>query len=163
MFASKALVAAGGSVSADAVAVWQQGTTSWILVPVAGRVAAGTPSANGPVSAGTVLALKLADANGALSLDPVWASHDAAGASTPLVVNGVVFVLASGVPATPSGGTTGAVLHVYDGATGKRLWTSGEAMTTAASPGSLWTGLGQIYVGAVDGTVYAFGFTDERR
>jgi hypothetical protein len=176
IFASKTLVAAGGSVSADALAVWQQAAsgaasaptspataTSWMLVPVAGRLAASMQNANGPISGGAVLALKLTDTNGALALDPAWVSHDLAGASTPLVVNGVVFVLASGLPATPTGEGTAAVLHAYDGATGKRFWTSGTMMTTAASPGSLWTGLGQIYVGAVDGTVYAFGFNDERR
>jgi hypothetical protein len=26
----------------------------------------------------------------------------------------------------------------------------------------MWSGLGQIYVGARDGTLYAFGFNDER-
>ena len=35
-------------------------------------------------------------------------------------------------------------------------------MTTFASPGSLWSGLGQIYVGTHDGTLYAFGLDDER-
>jgi hypothetical protein len=54
------------------------------------------------------------------------------------------------------------VLHVYEGATGKRLWSSGKAMTGSASPGSFWSSLGQLYVGAQDGTVYAFGFDDER-
>ena len=55
------------------------------------------------------------------------------------------------------------MLHAYDGATGKRLWTSGKAMSTPASPGSMWSGLGQIYVGMQDGTLHAFGFNDERR
>ena len=55
------------------------------------------------------------------------------------------------------------MLNAYDGATGKRLWSSEKAMTTSASPGSLWTGTGQIYVGGQDGTLYAFGFNDERR
>jgi hypothetical protein len=36
-------------------------------------------------------------------------------------------------------------------------------MTGFASPGSFWSGLGQVYIGAHDGTVYAFGFNDERR
>ena len=27
----------------------------------------------------------------------------------------------------------------------------------------MWSGLGQIYVGMHDGTLYAFGFNDERR
>ena len=55
------------------------------------------------------------------------------------------------------------MLHAYDGATGKRLWNSGKAMTTFASPGSMWSGLGQIYIGMHDGTLHAFGFNDERR
>jgi hypothetical protein len=73
----------------------------------------------------------------------------------------VVFALATGVPAKGAGGTP-SVLHAYEGATGKRLWNSGKSMTTFASPGSVWTGLGQIYVGAHDGTLHAFGFSDER-
>ena len=36
-------------------------------------------------------------------------------------------------------------------------------MSAVASPGSFWSGLGQIYVGTQDGTLYAFGFNDERR
>jgi hypothetical protein len=46
---------------------------------------------------------------------------------------------------------------------GKALWNSGKAMTASASPGSFWSALSQVYVGAQDGTVYAFGFLDERR
>jgi hypothetical protein len=176
LFSSKPFVGAGATVSTDALAAWQQvkaGTatapaapndaTSWILLPVAGRPAASTPSANGAISSGAVLALKVVGEGGSLSLEPAWTSHDLSGAATPLVVNGVVFALATGRPATPAGRGTAAILHAYDGATGKRLWNSGKAMTTSASPSSLWTGLGQVYVGAHDGTLYAFGFDDERR
>ena len=77
--------------------------------------------------------------------------------TTPIVVNGVVFALATGrAPAA-------AVLHAYDGVSGKALWNSQRSMTSAASPASFWSALGQIYVGGTDGTVYAFGFLDERR
>jgi hypothetical protein len=177
LFSSKPLVGAGATVSADALAVWQQSNagpapteaapidaTSWILIPVTGRPAASMPAANGPISSGAVVALKVVGGvGGALSLEPAWTSHDLSGAATPLVVNGVVLALSTGLPATPGGRGTAAILHAYDGATGKRLWSSGKAMTTSASPGSLWTGLGQIYVGAQNGTLYAFGFDDERR
>ena len=54
------------------------------------------------------------------------------------------------------------MLHAYDGSTGTRLWNSDKAMTSFASPGSFWSSLGQIYVGAHDGTLHAFGFDDER-
>jgi hypothetical protein len=177
LFASKPFVGAGATAGADALAAWQQtnpanaaapaattdaDATSWVLLPLSGRPAASMPATNGPISSGAVVALKVVDAGGALSLEPAWTSHDLSGAATPLVVNGVVLALSTGVPATPGGRGTPAILHAYDGATGKALWNSGKAMTTFASPGSLWTGLGQIYVGAHSGALYAFGFDDER-
>jgi outer membrane protein assembly factor BamB len=174
LLASKPFVGAGGAVSGDALATWQQSAaagatpssatpgTTWILLPVAGRLAAGSPAANGAVSNGAVVALTLRDASGALSLEPGWVSHDLAAPATPAIVNGVVFTLATGVSSTGAGRATPAVLHAYDGSTGKRLWHSGKAMTTPASPGSMWSGLGQIYVGAQDGTLHAFGVDDER-
>jgi hypothetical protein len=165
LLVSKPFLDAGSSVSGDALATWQQssGGASWILLPASGRLAAGSASTNGTVSAGAVVALKLTDAGGALSLEPGWVSHDLSSPATPIIVNGVVFTLASGRPSTGTGRATPAVLHAYDGATGKRLWDSGTSMTTAASPGSMWSGLGQIYIGMSDGTLHAFGFNDERR
>jgi outer membrane protein assembly factor BamB len=110
-----------------------------------------------------VVALTLTDAGGVLSLQPAWTSDDLSAPAAPLIVNGVVFTLATGRPASANGEGTGATLHAYDGATGKPLWHSGNAMSTFASPGSLWSGLGQVYVGTHDGTIHAFGFNDERR
>ena len=169
LHASKTWLDPGATVSADALATWQQSIagaargTNWILLPVAGRPAGGAASANGTISAGAVIALKLIDTGGAISMEPGWVSHDLSAAATPITVNGVVFTLATGAPATAAAAGTPAVLHAYDGATGRRLWSSDKAMTTFASPGSFWTGTGQIYVGAHDGTLYAFGFNDERR
>jgi hypothetical protein len=169
LYSTKPLLASGGAVSADALAAWQHSTatpadaTSWILLPVEGGAATGQPATNGPISTGAVMALKLVDKGGALSLSPGWVSHNLSTPATPLIVNGVVFTLSTGLPDAPGGQGRGAILHAYDGATGKRLWNSGKSMTTFASPGSLWSGLGQIYVGTQDGTLYAFGFNDERR
>ena len=155
LLASKPFVGAGASVSGEALASWQSSDgTSWILLPAGGRLAAGSAATNGPVAAGAVVAVKLTDTGGALALEQGWVSHDLSSPGTPVIVNGVVFTLATGAP---------AVLHAYEGATGKRLWNSGTAMTASASPGSMWTGLGQIYVGMSDGTLHAFGFNDERR
>jgi hypothetical protein len=156
--ASKPLFGAGATVGADALAAWQEPTgTSWILLPAKGRLSTVKEAVNGGV-----LALKLVDAGGALSLESSWVSNDLVSPATPLIVNGVVFTLASGA-ATGTGRGTAAVLYAYDGATGKPLWNSGKAMTAPASPGSMWSGLGQVYVGLRDGTLHAFGFNDERR
>jgi hypothetical protein len=171
LHSSKPIVSAGGRVSRDALAAWQQGTaagatatpTSWILVPVAGPLASGAPSTNGPVAAGSVVALKINEAGGALSLTPAWVSHSLSSPATPLIVNGAVFTLSTGMPSAAGGRGTPAVLHAYDGATGKRLWNSATSMTTFASPGSFWSSMGQVYVGTHDGTIYTFGFNDERR
>ena len=166
LHASKRFLGADGTVSSDAIAAWQQSSagTSWFLVPVKGRLAAGSPATNGPVSNGAVVALKVADTGGgALSLEPGWVSHDLSSPASPIIVNGVVFALGTGVPSTATGKGSAAVLHAYDGESGKRLWNSGKAMIMPASPRSMWSGLGQIYVGMRDGTLHAFGFNDERR
>ena len=168
LYASKTWLGPGATVSADALATWRQqpasgGGTTWILLPIAGALATGAPATNGAVQDGAVIALKLADTGGALSMEPGWVSHNLSASATPITVNGVVFALATGLPAASSGRGTPAVLHAYDGATGARLWSSDNAMTTSASPGSLWSGTGQVYVGAQDGALYAFGFDDERR
>ena len=167
---AKPIFASGASVSAGALAAWQQSTsatvpaaTTWILAPVSGGLAAGVSPTNGAVSGGAVVAMKLSETSGTLSLEPVWVSHNLSAPATPLIVNGVVFTLATGAPASATGRGTPAVLHAYEGATGKRLWNSGTAMTAFASPGSLWSNGGQVYVGTHDGTLYAFGFNDERR
>jgi hypothetical protein len=151
------------SASAQPAEATKSDAAMWILLPVTGPLATGLPSTNGAVSSGAVVALKLTDSGGTVALAPAWVSHDLAAPATPLVTNGVVFALATGAPATPGGRSTAAVLHAYDGATGARLWTSGTVMTTSASPGSVWAGYGQIYVGGQDGTLHAFGFDDGRR
>ena len=164
--ASRVILGPGGRVSADALAAWRGGAagdTSWILVPVSGRLPADVRPTNGAAQSGSVVALELEDRGGAPSLQHGWVSHELSAPATPLVVNGVVFTLATGAGVSGTSGGAAAVLHAYDGATGKRLWHSGKAMTAPASPGSLWSGLGQIYVGARDGTLHAFGFDDERR
>ena len=165
LLASKPFIPAGAAVSGDALAAWQQTNpdAGWILLPVNGRPSAGSPIANGPVSTGAVVALKLTDAANALALQTGWVSHDLFSPAAPIIVNGVVFALGTGTPSTAAGKGTPAVLHVYDGATGKPLWNSAKIMTTHASPGSLWSAMGQVYVGSYDGTLHAFGFNDERR
>jgi hypothetical protein len=154
LVASNALLGRDARVTADALAAWQQpsgpatsSTTSWILVP----------------TSGTVVTLKITDAGSGLSATPGWTAQGFATPATPLIVNGVVFALATGVASSTGAKGAPAVLSAFDGATGKRLWSSEKTMTTPASPGSLWSTLGQVYVGAQDGTLYAFGFNDERR
>jgi hypothetical protein len=166
LFASGPVVGAGASIAADALATWQETDaapggegTRWILVPVAGRPAT-SASTNGAITTGAVVALKLGGSDAALTLDAGWTSSNLNGPATPIIVNGVVFALATGQSGSrPSP----AMLHAYEGVTGKALWNSERTMTAAASAGSFWSATGQAYVGTQDGTIYAFGFLDERR
>jgi hypothetical protein len=56
-----------------------------------------------------------------------------------------------------------AMLYALDGTSGKTLWRSGKIIASALSGRSFWVGSGQVYIGAVDGTVHAFGFAMERK
>jgi outer membrane protein assembly factor BamB len=176
LYASPVLVGSGAALAGPALATWQSGTapmmdapsspapTRWILASINGRLpsAPQTQVTNGPITTGGVIAMKLGESAGAISLEPAWTSHDLIAPATPIIVNGVVFALSTGRPAGGSGRGAAAVLHAYEGLTGKPLWESGRAMTTFASVDSFWSAMGQAYVGASDGTVYAFGFSDER-
>jgi hypothetical protein len=175
------LVAAGGSIAADALATWQEITIA--APPAAPGTASANPAgapADAPAAAaqpaityGTrwilaattngIAAAKLSDSGGKLTLERGWSVQNLAAPATPIVVNGVVFALATGRSSAPAGRGTPAVLYAYEGTSGKQLWTSGRAITTAASPGSLWSALSQIYVGTIDGNLHTFGFADERR
>jgi outer membrane protein assembly factor BamB len=169
---SQPLFASGGSISAQALSTWarpQAAATStrspearWIVVPISGRPV-GDVATNGAVRNGAVVALRVADADGTWSLERVWTSNDLTTPATPLIVNGVVFALSTGRSMEADKGGSPARLHAYDGVSGKALWDSGTSMKTFASPGSYWSALSQVYIGTHDGTVYAFGFADERR
>jgi outer membrane protein assembly factor BamB len=76
--------------------------------------------------------------------------HQLVNPRTPIVVNGVVFALASG------NAKANAVLYALEPATGKVLWSSGTTITSTASAG-MSAGTGQVYVVTTDNTVYAFG------
>jgi hypothetical protein len=174
---------AGASTSglaADALTTWQELTITPAPAAAPTTTGAAQPPAGPPVAppqptitygarwllapvASGIVALKVTDAGGSLALEHGWTAQGLPVPETPIVVNGVVFALASGRPSTPAGRGTPAVLHAYDGTSGKELWTSGKVMTTPASPGSFWSAMSQVYVGSSDGTLHAFGFLDERR
>lgn len=172
LLVSRPLFANGGSISASSLSTWARAaataTTSarsearWILVPVSGAPS-GARATNGAIHSAAVVVLRLAEAKGVFSLEPGWTSNDLTAPATPIIVNGVVFALSTGRPAAAGGTESPAVLYAFDGVSGKALWNSGKSMTTFASPGSFWSALSQVYVGTSDGTVYAFGFADERR
>src|SRR5262245_21439950 len=156
-----------------ALASWQDRSgTRWILAPTAGSQSAdaGFASTNGPVTKGAVVAWKIVEQNGALALEPGWASRDLVSPLTPTIINGVVFVTSSGefrssdprvTAAERAKRSSRAVLYALDGTTGKELWNSGTTITSFTRGGVLSGGVGQIYLTTYDSTIYAFGFPME--
>ena len=175
--ATAASTLTGGAVAGHALATWQELTITPPPAPApAATAAAPAPGPAAPLqptigygprwilatTANGLAAFKVTDA-AAPALERGWTAQGLTAPETPLIVNGVVFALSTGRSSTAAARAGAAVLHAYDGTSGKELWTSGKAMTTAASPGSFWSAMSQIYVGTADGTLQAFGFTDERR
>jgi outer membrane protein assembly factor BamB len=127
-------------VAAGALSTWQDTDgTRWILAP----------------AAGSVVAWKLADQAGTLSLTRGWGSRDMVAPLPPMVINGVVFAVSSGDSRSK------AVLYALDGKTGKELWNSGNTITSFVRSGGLSGGGSQLYLQTYDGTLYAFGFPIE--
>jgi outer membrane protein assembly factor BamB len=91
---------------------------------------------------------------------------------SPVIVNGVAFVVSSGefvpragaaVDAVERARQSGpAVLYALDATTGRELWSSGIAITSFVHGPAVWPGIGQVHVATFDNTVYAFGFPLER-
>jgi outer membrane protein assembly factor BamB len=158
------------SIASTGLATWEDASgTTWILAAAAGPPA--SPATNGAVTNGAIVALKVTSDSGTIALQPGWVSRDLISPATPVVVNGVVFVMSSGqhqpaaasMPAAERAKrAVPAVLYALDAATGKELWNSGTSITSFASTGGIWTSVGQIHVATHDGTLYTFGFPLER-
>jgi outer membrane protein assembly factor BamB len=109
-------------------------------------------------------------ADGTPKLTPAWNSLDMMLPAPVIIANGMVFALADGdygVQFTPQGAlmnsaqrqlhTRHAVLYALDAATGDVLWSSGDTIKDFSHFSGLTLAGGRLYVGAHDGTVYAFG------
>lgn len=122
----------------NGLAAWQDATgQAWLLST--------TPNA--------VVAHKLT----ATSVTQAWTLGNLKSPLAPLVINGVVFAVSAGDPKNP------AILHAVNALSGQPIWNSGKTMTSYVPQASaLWNSMGQVVVGAYDGTLYAFGVNLER-
>ena len=155
--ASRVLTSAPATFAPDALAMWQDTEgTRWLLVPVASALPADL-TAGRAIPNGAIVALKVADNAGTLSLQPGWVSRDLTSPITPIIVNGVVFAVSRGKSGSP------ARLYAINGVDGTDLWNSGTSMTSHMTGRSFWSATGQVYVGTADSALYAFGFAMERK
>jgi len=154
------------------LASWQdKDGTRWILAPIGGPTAVKFPTNYGPTPNGGIIAMKLVERNGSPYIEPVWLSRDMLTAEPPVIVNGVVFVLAGGEFTGQANDAEGglysseqriekskpAKLYALDAETGKELYSSGDQITSFLHQAGLSTAGNQVIFGTFDGTVYCYG------
>ncbi len=156
----------------SSLASWEdKDGTRWVLAPTGGKVAVNFPVSYGPTPNGGMLAMKLTEKNGKPELEPAWLSRDMMTAEPPVVVNGVVFVLAAGEFTGQANDAQGglfsaeerikrsipAKLYALDALTGKELYSSEDQVSSFLHQAGPSVAGNQIIFGTFDGTIYCFG------
>jgi outer membrane protein assembly factor BamB len=161
----------GGLGFNGGLATWEDAAgTRWIYAVVRGPGpdAAKFPIRNGGSPHGSIAAFEVTEKDGRPELTPMWISRDLAAPVSPVVVNGVVFALASGeyLGQTKSvqervSKSGRAVLYGLNAGTGKELYSSGNAVSSFTHSSGLAVSRGHVCFGTWDNTLYCFGFPIE--
>jgi outer membrane protein assembly factor BamB len=122
----------------------------WVFASIDGPVAK-FPGNNGPAPHGSIIAFKVEEQEGHTALAPVWISRDLVDPAPPAIANGVVFALEGG------NASTHATLYALDAATGKQLYSSGDAIESYAHLAGMSVGDGHVFFTTHDNTLYSFG------
>jgi hypothetical protein len=97
----------------------------------------------------SIEAYKVLEKDGNPKLTSVWTSRALTSGVPPVVVNGMVFAL------------TDSTLFAFDAATGKELYSSGNAITSSTNSKGLAEANGHVCFGTKDNTLYCFGLPIE--
>jgi outer membrane protein assembly factor BamB len=145
--------------------------TQWVLAPTGSAPAVKFPIVNDPGPNGGIIAMKVADKAGKLTLEPAWVSRDMITAEPPVIANGVVFAVAGGEFTGQANDTEGglfsaemrikkslpAKLYALDALTGKELFSSGDQIVSFLHQSGPAVANGKVVFGTFDGTVYCYG------
>ncbi len=121
---------------------------------------------NGDAPHGSIMAFKVEDKDGSPVLTSMWTSRDMNVPEPPVVANGLVFALSNGEftgQAKDNGGlysskeradlhTGHAVLYAFDAATGKELFSSGDAIGSFTHFSGIAVASGHVLVTTYDNT-----------
>ena len=144
--------------SYNGLASWQdESGTAWVLASVSGPVEGSAKFAhtNGAATHGSIVAFKVEDEGGKMTLTPAWVSRDMINPASPVIANGTVVALSQGDAAAH------AKLYILDAATGKELYTSGDSIPTYAHLSGVSVGDGHAFFTTHDNTLYSFGIALE--
>jgi outer membrane protein assembly factor BamB len=138
----------------DSLAAWQDAEgTAWVLASVSSPMNADAKfgTMNGTATHGAIVAFKVADEGGSMTLTPEWVSRDLVNPAPPVIANGTVVALSQG------DASTHARLYVLDASSGKELYNSGDAIPTYAHHAGLSVGDGHAFFTTHDNVLYSFG------
>ena len=137
----------------EAFATAQNSAGTWVFASIAGPVDAGVTfaSANGDAPHGSIVAFKVEEQDGHVQLTPAWKSRDLENPAPPVIANGIVYALEGG------GGSKHATLYALDAATGKQLYSSGDAIQSYTHLAGMSVGDGHVFFVTHDNTLYSFG------
>src|SRR5579863_1633380 len=162
-----------------ALSTWEDAShTRWLLAPVWGAPAIDGmkfPLSYGDAPDGCVMAFRVVEVDGKPALEPAWRSVNLSVPEPAAVANGVVFALSNGEnvaqvdneghlltsrdrAATARGD---AVLYALDAATGKVIYSSGNAIRGFTHFSGLAISGGRVFAVTHDSTIYAFGLGEE--
>jgi len=154
------------------MASWEsKNGTRWVLGPTGGDAAVKFPKSYGPTPHGGIIAMKVKEKDGKTVLEPAWTSRDMITSEPPIIVNGVVLVLAGGEFTGQANDAEGglysaeerikrsvpAKLFALDATTGKELYSSGDQIASFLHQAGLSIAGDKILFGTFDGTIYCFG------
>ena len=138
-----------GDVGIVGLATWETGEgTRWVAAALSGEQ-------------GYVVAFRLTQDGRQFALRKAWSSATISLPETPVIANGVVFVLSEGEIGRKGKLRGHATLHALDGETGKELWSSGDQATAPANPRGLTVANGRVFFSTTDSTFYGFGYRRE--
>ena len=138
----------------ESLASWQDKSgATWVFVSIDGPVSpdAKFATTNGTATHGSIVAFKVEEKDGHPVLTPSWISRDLKNPAPPAIANGVVFALDGGDRSNH------ATLYALDAATGKELYSSGDAIETYTHLAGMSVGDGHVFFTTHDNTLYSFG------
>ena len=139
-------------------ATWQDSSgDTWVYASVSGKlsVTGGEIKTAGSTEHGGVIAFKLIEADGKLTLSPAWVSPDMVNPAPPRLANGVLVALAGGDKKTH------ATLHVLNATTGAELYASKDEIPTYTHFSGVAIGDSHAFFTDHNHVLYSFGLALE--
>lgn len=149
---------AGEKHSWDGFAAWQdKDGTQWVFASVSAGITVKGDAAtmNHATLHGGIVALKIVETDGKLSLTPAWISRDMTNPAPPAIANGVLVALSGG------NASAHAKLYVLDATTGAELYSSKETISAYTNHSGVSIGDGHAFFTDHDGVLYSFGVAIE--